>query len=220
MLWRGRVPESNVQSDLPIMVTSPRGTDQRAVSICPGRPSTPRRSGLCRAVPANHGRQGMERVTPSFDSESNAHVDKDVARRVKTIADRVNPILGVWAAGGIRQAAGRHACSRNQYSGLRRGPRHRSRSKWMGNNAAPSGRGCDCRSLRRLPLAPAPAFQEQSLSRDAEEPRGLFDATVRFFEGVADERLFEFLDRGGQRLIELEPNLGFCRGVSAGDRAA
>ena len=41
------------------------------------------------------------------DSESNAHVDKDVARRVKTIADRVNPILGVWAAGGIdKQLAG------------------------------------------------------------------------------------------------------------------
>ena len=84
----------------------------------------------------------------------------------------------------------------------------------------PPDANCGRPSLRRLLQAPAPALQEQSLSRDAEEPRGLFDATVRFFERVADERLFEFVDGGGQRLIELEPNLGFCRRVSAGDRAA
>jgi hypothetical protein len=46
--------------------------------------------------------------------------------------------------------------------------------------------------------------------------RSLFDAAVRFFGRVADERLFERLDGGGERLIEREPNLGFCRGVSAG----
>ena len=90
----------------------------------------------------------------------------------------------------------------------------------MANNAAPSGRGCGCPSLRRLPQPPAPALEKQSLSRDAEEPRGLFDATARFFERVTDERLFELVDGGGERLIELEPNLGFCRGVSAWDGTA
>ena len=65
--------------------------------------------------------------------------------------------------------------------------------------------------LGRLSRAPAPALQEQSLSRDAEEPRGFFDATVRFVERVADERLFERVDGGGQRLIEPQPNLGLNR---------
>ena len=167
-------------------------------------------------MPADHGRQGIERVTPSFDSESNAHVDKDVARRVKTIADRVNPIVRVWAAGGNWKAR----LFKKSVFWSQAWPKHRSRSKWMGNSAAPSGRGCGCPSLRRLPLPPAPALEEQSLSRDAEAPRRLFDAAVRFFERVTDERLFERVDGGGERLIELQPNLGFCRGVSAWDGTA
>ena len=83
-----------------------------------------------------------------------------------------------------------------------------------------SGRESRPLGLRRLPQAPAPALQEQSLSRDAEEPRGFFDATVRFVERVADERLFERVDGGGQRLIESQPNFGLNRRVSAWDGAA
>ena len=83
-----------------------------------------------------------------------------------------------------------------------------------------SGRESRPSALRRLPQAPAPALQEQPFSRDAEEPRGFFDATVRFAKRVADERLFERIDGGGQRLIEAQPNFGLYRRVSAWDGAA
>ena len=62
--------------------------------------------------------------------------------------------------------------------------------------------------LRCLLQAPPPALQEKPFSRDAEDPRGFLDPTVRPFQGVADEHLFEGVNGGRQGLVETETNLG------------
>ena len=75
----------------------------------------------------------------------------------------------------------------------------------------PSTYDACCRPHRRR-------FRNKPFSRDAEDPRGFLDPTVRPFQGVADEHLFEGVDGGRQGLVEAETNLGLGRRVGNRER--